>query len=824
MKTLIMLLTPFLLSGLNVQPVATITMQVPPYLRDSITPIVEEFEADQCIEIIIVDETGTPFLPSPAEDIDAHFDLLRTYAQSADVLFVDSRFTLTAPAVRSGYLLDLEPLVAINPGMNIGADVYPAALSAVQVDGGLWALPAATFVNVLAYTPSAFDTAALPYPISSWTPNDLLSVVANLEDGLVITDVAAASVVLQLTETILDSDPMLHIVPDFSSPLLQETFNTWFAAVDSGYVQLPNVDNIEPGGRGAALAVVSQSAFDMNTGSNAPIPMPVIGIRPVEVQGFAVSRGTSQPELAYTLARFLAQHPQMPEVLNGSVPAWRNQWNDFAAQSSLTVEYLVVAQTALEQRSVSFALLPYLISAVTTRQSITELQTLAESHLMLAAARRQDVINVTVPEITSEVTNGITLKFALNGVPSPLPNEREWQQTIADFVAQDSQVGNVELSLNQPESPWDCQAVSTRAVPGLRETLIDLRPLIQADARFDAQDLITGILDEVTAEGQIVGYPLYIEPLVMFFNPAAFDAVGWPYPSSGWTFTDFVDTVRTLDGVFAPRREAGVPYLMLIAAAGGLPIQAGEHLPVFDFVSEQNIEAIRSVLDLAKAGEIHYDRLDYISVINFVFDPAIFSDSVGFFSADVRANEGYRLAAFPTGSVHAPVSYSTTVGVINKETPFIDACYRWLSFLSLNQQVFTAMPAWRSQFDEADISQGADAEAVYRSFDTLLSQPNAVLISTAGRIETSFIAYFLFQAFNAYVLDGALLEDALSTAQQQAERFTECVGGIDEMANYTTAVIDCAVLIDPGLETLFSGSPRGGLSEKLIHDNQSRQL
>ena len=49
-----------------------------------------------------------------------------------------------------------------------------------------------------------------------------------------------------------------------------------------------------------------------------------------------------------------------------------------------------------------------------------------------------------------------------------------------------------------------------------------------------------------TVNGRTVGIPLAFSPRVIFFNPAVFERAGCPLPRAGWTWEEFMETVRLL--------------------------------------------------------------------------------------------------------------------------------------------------------------------------------------------------------------------------------------------------------------------------------------
>jgi len=74
-----------------------------------------------------------------------------------------------------------------------------------------------------------------------------------------------------------------------------------------------------------------------------------------------------------------------------------------------------------------------------------------------------------------------------------------------------------------------------------------LQPLIDAAPDFDTDDFWPGLLQGCQdAEGRVLGVPMNVYINGLYFNKAAFDDAGLPYPQPGWTYADFQETVQTL--------------------------------------------------------------------------------------------------------------------------------------------------------------------------------------------------------------------------------------------------------------------------------------
>jgi len=75
----------------------------------------------------------------------------------------------------------------------------------------------------------------------------------------------------------------------------------------------------------------------------------------------------------------------------------------------------------------------------------------------------------------------------------------------------------------------------------------DLQPLYETDTSFQPDDFWPGILTSCEdTNGNVVGLPLTASLSGIFYDEAAFDAAGLPYPQPGWTWDDFQNAVVAL--------------------------------------------------------------------------------------------------------------------------------------------------------------------------------------------------------------------------------------------------------------------------------------
>ena len=84
--------------------------------------------------------------------------------------------------------------------------------------------------------------------------------------------------------------------------------------------------------------------------------------------------------------------------------------------------------------------------------------------------------------------------------------------------------------------------------------LADLSPLIARDPEFRLDDFFQNVTDIARRGDSLYAIPQDFTPMVLYYNKKLFDEAGVPYPQSGWSFDDFLQTVKKLT---KPGRQYG---------------------------------------------------------------------------------------------------------------------------------------------------------------------------------------------------------------------------------------------------------------------------
>lgn len=851
-----------------------LTLTVPEWMENMFDDeLLGEFEAQNPgVEVVLVSAGDSMYFGGAAYNIEDYLENASEYAQTADVLYVDN-YTLGVESTRAGFYLDLSPLTSSDLNLN-PTDFFPAAWQSFQWDGGIWGLPASLSLNMLVYNKTHFDELGLPYPNEAWTIDDFISTVRALSETNAAGEVTMPGFIgwgnegllfrAFLGEGVYDAS-VIPNAPNFQNPELEALLTTWAEFQQEGYTGR----NYSGSGQDIPMRIDglwALSAFN-NTEDEWGASLLPGGIAAVRAQGFAVSAGTQYPEQAYELVKFLTGNVEVVSQFFGDSPARQSLVGVESEDNPAFFIQLPAEAEALRDQALMTALpaselrfMDYINLALNNMDpeaenydavtALQEAESQAIANLQVAEEQRSSsAIMVAQPTPTPVLSAGeIALRFSYTSFISPLPNRELWDQAIREFTASDPQVGqivfdtgfaSVDQYINQE---IDCFIQPFNAVPNLDlQTVLNLDPFMNEDPAFTEGDFLSGVLAQVRRDNMTWGYPLFLQPEVLWYNTNRFNESGAATPFTGWAVDTFVDALQTLrvdpddDAPFVPGGSGNTYILLLTAAFGGLPLDYRTSPPTIDFDNPETVDALRQVLDLAKDGYIQYNALgtlgggffgggDLLTLYNETL--SALSWRLRMASQDISSDyeDPYRLTSFPRGRQFTGIAYDIGAGYILSTAQNPEACYRWFSFLSGRPDLFTAMPARRSAIDalESSAVQGEDLAAIYAEIDALLQDPTTVIVPSqfsgaGGDIGEFVVPIWLNRAMDAYVLEDADLETALSDAQYYATTYMECISGIErvdigtladmslqEQMNYTRQFIDCAVSVDPSLESMFS--------------------
>lgn len=846
-----------------------ITLAAPEWMADVFDDdFLEAFQAENPgVKVIFSNVTNQEtFFPSPAFEPEEHFAGMENYVSKADVVYMSSR-SLYPATTRAGYLLDLQPLVQGDVTLD-EADFIPAVLDSYRWDNGLWGLPVTASVEVLVYDADAFDEAGLAYPNENWTLDDLIVAAEALqqtdEEGNV-TVPGFSGYNLPLFIRSITGQPFYDITefpsgPDFSNPELVTQLEKWQELQELSRGEGQFDFNEIPFALSQTWRLTQQS-FD-GTERNWQGALLPGGTAGLYAEGFSISAGTQNPEIAYELLKFITRNPEIVNRFFGDTPARYSMVgveaeDDFFIRPEIDPEIQAFIDLAVENAIPGSELRfgEYLNGVWFSPEgevtdiaaALEEAEIEARDALLEAEQRRTETfIQVATPVPTPNIGQGqIVVEFGVFTSGPQIPNREVWESIVSEFIANHPEVGNIDL-ITQSFGPdgrpeVDCFVEGFNNITNEQFDLsgfLNLDPFMDADPNFDRSDFIGGVLSEVERDGRIWGYPMLIQPAIMWFNQPMFEDAGLPSPEGGWTSDAFIEALEMLDltmesdvAPFVPQTFGNTHLLMLMAAFGGIPYDHRTDPPTLNLDDPATVEAVRQVLDLAREGYIEYQALGENIFMSggSSGEEAIISETFNTFSWRLENRQNtefennpfmdYRLTSFPRGSQYTPMSYTMDVAYINNTAKSPEACYEWISMIARSPELFTAMPTRYSLIDSPEIGDilGDDVLTLYQDFASQLEDPNLVTFASNGGVSSNspgawLEPIWLNRAFDNYVLEGADLDTELALAEENIMTYRECTVGIPEVdidtimndrdssIAYSRQFTDCAIAISPDLQ------------------------
>lgn len=859
------LLTLGALMPLQGQGDIVLTIATPSWMGDLFRPeFFADFEAAHPgVKVVNVPDQGD-WYGSATGDLDAALEKWAEYASIADVVYMPG--WLGSPfATRAGLWLDLKPLITADPNIDID-DFYPSILGALAWDGGQWALPVTGEIQIFVYDRIKFDEAGIPYPNQNWTLQDVtnaaLALTTYQEDGDIdVPGIGGYSPGILLGAfsgvSLLADDG--SFTPNFQAlaPMIEE----WSAFQDEIRVEGQYDYDAVPFHISQPWQLTNNFGANQEERDWQGALLPNIGAV-VDAQGFAVSAGTMYPELAYELAKSMTTDAEVVNRFFSTMPARKSMVGVkmpddsevFFSAPEIEPEVQALFEEAVTNgvpRS-NFIFEEFLWTAINEvsendADPVIALQD-AEQNVLEAldtaeAFKQTAVVAVATPVPTPIVGEGqIVLKFGAGMDPSYQPDG--WDQTIADFVAANPNIGDVDV-VEQFFSGEDLQSLdcffTNGSLVSAREdlNLLPLDPFLDADPNFDRDDVLPGVLEQLSADGMTYGYPVTVSPAVLWYDSELFTEAGLPAPeTSEWNVESFRDALETLrahvedadDPVFQPEQFGNTYLLMLIAAHGGVPYDFRTDPATLNLTDPATQDAVRQVLDMAKENLIAYSELVGNNSFSSGMGAPIFDDTLTVFSWRMqnRSNPDYdmenlRLTNFPSGSQFTPVAFSVGALYIQADAQDPEACYKLVQSLGQKPNLFGGMPAFRSLLNDPTVQavQGDDVAILFQQFAERMSDPNAVSLPSAfgGAGSSSPGAWleqnFLNRAFDQYVLEDVDLAQAMNDAQANIETYRECTAPIPPPENmfdmdmdasraYYRQYTDCALALDESLRSQFS--------------------
>jgi ABC-type glycerol-3-phosphate transport system substrate-binding protein len=132
--------------------------------------------------------------------------------------------------------------------------------------------------------------------------------------------------------------------------------------------------------------------------------------------------------------------------------------------------------------------------------------------------------------------------------------------------------------------------------------LLDLKPQMEADASFQADDFLPGALEQYTVKGGTWLLPRYINVQLLNYNKELFKNAGLPDPKPGWGWNDLLGAAEQL----AVKSGSKVSTYGYLDNSGGF-------LPLVSLLQERNVDLLNT-----PAAKIQLDSPEIIEAVERV--------------------------------------------------------------------------------------------------------------------------------------------------------------------------------------------------------------
>lgn len=813
----------------------TITFGAWEYERPTYEPLIAAFERDNpTIHVQIVNlESVVKSISTGSGTISDDEASLRDIVSAADT----AAMSPTAEAIKRGWVRDLTPLMDADPSFNRD-DFYPSAIAAVSQPTGIYMLPHTLFIPLLSYNKALWAAHSMPAPTPGWTWDDVLAAAQQLtqKQGNTVNVYGLIGVGLRaqlLRQELIKAGIAITGTLNLQDPAFVQAVQRVVDLEKSGVVY-----NTHYNPQATRTLIVNQQVGIWSSellGDSSGVPFEIgtatgMPNRVEEVAGFLMSAGAQHPQAAWRWLTFLT-HQNLQQVFGGpevvgAVPARRSLATSSDYGKQLDPETNAALNAVLAQpasppppgfsRRVDVLLDQALTSIIDegkpVRAALRGAQTALDQLAAQEAAQPTASIGqVVVATPVREATPGATtITF---GAPEFFANSLRklalsFNQQNPDLFVQIKSLGQTGdgVQLNDLGSTGDCFTRFGPLPTDQLTTLLDLQPLLDADASLTINDYPSALLTPFKNGSGLYGLPYAVAFRTLNYNQDAFDAAQLRYPTDSWTLNDLTNAARKLTRGTAAQQQYGFASL-------SPPVQSAQDVFFFleqfgatastgsgdtlqpNFTDPKVLQAIRGYLDLLRSDSPHKQLPGYIrgddsgNAAQLIEGGQVgmwLDYGTGFFnfgSAD--------FSAFPRSIAPPPLNDGTVSGndfaarglYISAQTQQIDACWSWLKYLSEDVSgLGGGFPARRSVATSDAFTHQAPPGAidVYNAYIAAFERASNAVRPPESAAQPQ-IDYFWFLRAIDRALQGKNLERELSDAQTMTEQYLGCVrGGVAE--------------------------------------------
>lgn len=529
-------------------------------------------------------------------------------------------------------------------------------------------------------------------------------------------------------------------------------------------------------------------------------------------QSYVISAGTQSPQAAWRWVSFLSQQPAaIPSGLGSSyIPARKSiaesigYWKALDPTDAAIVQSLVNQPYAAPRDSTLYyknlALIETAIKAVSggtaPEAAAREAQSQREEQVAQATPAPQPVVAPFVVESSKRAVaaaSAAKITFSvLNNASRYEPLVKQFNQKNPDvFVELRAAPTTGTITVAELAQNSDCFLYWTPPQKADYSSLLDLQPLVDADASFPRNDFPQAALLLYRNDGRLYGLPQEINMPMLGYNSVAFEQAGIALPTANWTLDDFREAAAKLTTGEGETKQYGFASqgsnetLTFLQLSGVSPTTGSGEQIAPNFSDPKLVQAVRAYFDLLKASSPNkqlggYSRgvvgedtfsLQLAGRIGMWYQFSLNQGSSGL--QENKQQYQPAVAPLPNSAALAGSDIGGNSLHISARTDHAQACWQWITFLSGQASaVEYGIPARLSVANSAAFLQAAPTGTVeiIKSYQNLATTP-----TTSQPWWQTDIDFFWFHRAVDRAFGGKDLENELDEAQRLTTDFLACV-------------------------------------------------
>jgi len=740
----------------------------------------------------------------------------------------DGALLANAPVMypeQANLLLDLMPLIETDIQFDI-EDYYPGALATGDLNGRRVAIPINLSFDALVYDPRQLTEAGAALPTEHWTWKDLMNsagAIAHYQagQGSGTVFVNKAEWHHLLVNWLNAQVPLFRkiddrLLPELDRPELQSAVSNVRAALPELTTTAdPNLAAGRPLARlqaGEAAMTMIHSLGRLASQRSSFSDLAVTALPHPNIYGdmqangtLAVSRGTAHRQSTWQWIRFLSRQ-HLPNTYGYDLPARssiaqeQRLWETLDPQMAQVIHTILAAQDGAkigQNQEPLWSLRSHLVGALVQVYdqradpftALTEAQQQAMDEISTWYDEQDNAFksfSVASSPGADKTETVETLRVSMssqNLEQTFLALAKEFEASHPGWsvqVAPLSGMTQVESAFFQVNSFETSSLLNMQQVFLPLQTVSELAPLLTNDAFFPQA------VEAVSWRGQLLGIPMAIRPLLLYYDAQVFMQLGLSPPTSDWTVTDMLNAAQAIvaaePGLLGYAAHSGTELRFVLEQQGISLFSDQQPYPHPRFAELDVLQAIERLRALQGGQAVVPFGISAVMEL-----PTSLEEPLCHHSSPMKA-----VALQPYPGTRWPVQ--VYVNGVPQQSPRVQMAWEWITFLTTQGKLHgRALPALRAQA-EAEATHQMLGSELYTAYMTALKRDVVVPSDRETMIVQDAASFWFDRAL--YTDNTETFQAALEQAQANAKEFIDCLATASTMDAQSLAA--CAGKVDPG--------------------------